>query len=154
MLGRPAARCVCTLSPHFYSNVTFFLWRQHVFCDFEHVSIFSTCDLSWFPGALFLTISGSFSIHKLGLNVGKKPNASTFLCHSHPKHWIKILFFILFFFLELTNVKLLFDFQHDKLEPSKVTCSDSVSLVRTRYRFIAISFEAFHTLKLCFWLQL
>lgn len=54
-------------------------------------------------------------------------------------------FYVFIFFLELTNVKLLFDFRHDKLEPSKVTCSDPIS---------PISLEAFHILKLCFWLQL
>lgn len=54
--------------------------------QFEHVSIFNTCDLGWYLGALFscfmclltpyfssLTICGSFyleKLHKLGLKIG------------------------------------------------------------------------------------
>ena len=54
----------------------------------------------------------------------------------------------MFLFLVLTNVKLLFDYQHDKLEQSKVTCLDSIgSLVHARQRSIAISLEAFQLLK-------
>lgn len=118
------------------------------FCNFEDVSIFNTCDLGWFLGALFscllfhtssdstflfMTIYGGFCLEKLhmleliiGFCLHHRIKAS---CIDLSVFFIHILStgYKFYVFLVLTNVKLLFDFQHDKLEQSKVSCSDSIT---------------------------
>lgn len=89
-----------------------------------------------------MTISGDFhseKLHKLGLNIGfclhYGEKASCIDISVSVIHILSTGYKFYVFFLVLTNVNLLFDFQHDKLEQSKVTCLDSRgSLVHARHQ--------------------